>query len=336
MTGALDIEDDAARAVGPSVGDIDRRSYIGGSDIAALLGLDPYGKTPLTVYLAKIGEREGIIDPAKVKFLARRKRWEGPIVQMLREEFDGEIVRVNGRYVDAEHDFLAAEIDFEWRDADGSIQNGEIKTVSPFAFHEGAGWGDAGTDQVPIHYHAQVMHGLGVTGRRSCILAAMAGLDTMVFYRIERDDEAIAAMREVAVRFWRENIVPRVPPEPITMGDVMTLFKRHRGKPVDLDEETAAALQNLRAVRSEIDSLESTKAELELQVAKYVCAAWGIGAPEESADNAALMHNGAKVATWVCGRGAHLDQKRLAAEHPEIKAAYTVAHHFRSFRFPKS
>jgi predicted phage-related endonuclease len=61
-------------------GDKDRRTYIGGSDIAGILGLDPYGKTPLTVYLAKIGELEGITDPEKKKFLERRKRWEGPIV----------------------------------------------------------------------------------------------------------------------------------------------------------------------------------------------------------------------------------------------------------------
>lgn len=318
-----------------SVGEIDRRTYIGGSDIAALLGLDPYGKTPLTVYLQKIGELQGITDPDKLKFLARRKRWEGPIVEMLREEFDGEIVKVNERYVDAQHDFLAAEIDFEWRDADGSTQNGEIKTVSGFAFNARAGWGDAGTDEIPIHYHAQVMHGLGVTGRQTCIVCAMSGLDSMTFYRVERDEEAITGMRSVAVQFWRENVLAKVAPEPITMGDVMRLFRRRNGRPVEMDEEHAAALGNLRLVREQMKALEGDQAELELKVAKFICREWGMDTTEGSTDHALLTVNGAEIAKWAIGRGAHLDQKRLTLDHPELKAAYTVPHYFRSFRFKK-
>jgi predicted phage-related endonuclease len=332
------------------VGDKDRRTYIGGSDIAALLGLDPYGKTPLTVYLAKIGEAQGIMDPEKKRFLERRKRWEPVVVQMLREEFDGEIVSVNERYVDQDHDFLAAEIDFEWRDTDGSVQNGEIKTVSPFAFNERGGWGEAGTDQVPIHYFAQNQWGLGIKRRRTCIVAAMAGLDTMVFYRVDRDDQAIADMRDVAVAFWRDHVLAKLPPAPLTMGDCLTLFKKHRGRPVDLDEEHAEAVANLRAVRSNIDALKGDQAELELKVAKYVCAAWsvplelreksdGSAVPtihEDIKDNAALIHDGRVLCTWAAGKGAHLDQKRLGLDHPEIKREYMVSHHYRNFRFPKS
>ena len=38
-----------------------------------------------------------------------------------REEFGGEIIATNARYIDQEHGFLAAEIDFEWADADGDV-----------------------------------------------------------------------------------------------------------------------------------------------------------------------------------------------------------------------
>lgn len=320
-----------------NVGDIDRKTYIGGSDAAAVLGLDPYGKTPLTVYLAKIGELGGTPDPEKEKFFRRRKRFEEPIVAMLREEFGGEIVAMNARYIDPEHGFLAAEIDFEWADADGVIQNGEIKTVSPFAFKEGAGWGEAGTDQIPIHYHCQVMHGLGVTGRQVCILAALAGLDTMVFYRIERDEETIAAMRDAEVRFWREHVEARVPPEPTTMSDALRLFAKRNGKPVDLDDETADALATLRQVRGALKAHQGTESDLELTVAKAICKAWGVAdGAEPPEDNAVLYHNGQKVATWRRGRSTYIDQKGLAAAHPAIKAEFTRESNFRAFYFPKS
>jgi hypothetical protein len=325
------------RSAPANVGEIDRRTYLGGSDIAAVLGLDAYNKTPLTVYMAKIGERAGIMDPEKKKFLERRKRWEGPIVQMLREEFDGEIVGINNRYVDEEHPFMAAEIDFEWvNKEDGTIQNGEIKTVSPFAFGERSGWGEAGSDEIPIHYHAQVMHGLGVTGRDTTIVCAMVGLDTMVFYRVDRDEEAIAAMRAAAVKFWNDHVEKKIPPGPISMLDVMILHRRTNGRPVDLDDETAAAVHNLRIARMEADSLKGSMAELELQIAKFICEAWNVATPEEVPDNAALLHQGKKLCTWAAGRGAHLDQQRLAKEYPEIKAQLTVPHYYRTFRFPKT
>lgn len=320
-----------------NVGEIDRKTYLGGSDAAAVLALDPYGKTPLTVYLAKIGELGGTPDPEREKFFRRRKRFEEPIVAMLREEFGGEIVAMNGRYIDPEHGFMAAEIDFEWADSDGVIQNGEIKTVSPFAFNEGAGWGEAGTDQIPIHYHCQVMHGLMVTGRQVCILAALAGLDTMVFYRIERDEETIAAMRDAELRFWREHVEARVPPEPTTMADAARLFAKRNGKPVDLDDETAEAIESLRNVRAAVKTFEGEQAELELAVAKYVCRAWGVASTDEAPeDNAVLYHNGQKVATWARGRSTSLDQKNLRAAHPEIVKQFTREINFRAFRFPKS
>lgn len=320
------------------VGELDRRTYLGGSDAAAVLGLDPYGKTPLTVYLAKRGELEtGTPDPEREKFLRRRKRFEDPIVAMLREEYAGEIVATNERYTDPQHDFLAAEIDFEWRDADGSIQNGEIKTVSPFAFNEGAGWGDAGTDQIPVHYMAQVQHGLGVTRKNVAVLAALAGLDTMVFYRIERDDETIEAMRETMVAFWQNNVLAGVPPEPITLTDAARLWSRKNGRPVELDGDAAEAIKHLRAVRQSIKTMEGEASELELVVAKAICKAWAVGEGEEPPeDNAILTVGGQKVATWARGRSTYIDQKGLAAAHPDIKAAFTRESRFRGFRFPKS
>ena len=94
----------------------DRTKYIGGSNAAAIMGLGAYEQTPLGVYMVKTGQSIEVMDEQKKLFLNRRKRWEGPIVEMLREEFDGEIVTINRRYQDSEYDFMAAEIDFEWRD----------------------------------------------------------------------------------------------------------------------------------------------------------------------------------------------------------------------------
>jgi predicted phage-related endonuclease len=298
-------------------------------------------QTPYTVYLKKTSDQREELDPKKEKFFRRRKRWEPVIVEMLREEFEAEIVAVNQRYVDPEIPFLAAELDFEWRDADGKVQNGEIKTVHPLAFGEKQGWGEAGTDEIPVQYAAQVMHGLGVARRDVCIVAAMIGLDDMIFYRLTRDgyEQTIADMRAKCVRFWNEHVLAGVPPDPQTWEDMMRLFARVNGRPVECTQEIVDALDKLRALRGSIKAMEDEKETVTFEIADFVRRGWGIQDPETPAqtiDNAELRWNGLPIATWKKQRGAHLDQKGLREAHPEIVAEFTREHWFRPIRFKKS
>lgn len=317
------------------VGELDRRTYLGSSNAAAIMGLGAYGNTPLTCYLAKIGEGEEEMDEKKRLFLTRRKRWEGPIVEMLREEFDGNIVAVNRRYRDPEHDFLAAEIDFEWADADGAIQNGEIKTVSPFAFGERDGWGDAGTSDIPVHYACQVMFSLMVTGRQTCIVAAMVGLDTMIFYRIERDEETIAAMRERCVAFWRDHVLARIPPEPISFDDALKLTLRMRGRPVEIDDATMKLLNELAGVRGENKANEGYESELKFGILNAIRKAWLLEPGGDVKDDAALLRNGVKVASYNMQSAARIDAERLRTEKPEIALEFTKHSFSRVLRISK-
>jgi predicted phage-related endonuclease len=316
----------------------DRRSYLGGSDAAAIMGVGAYGRTPLACYRAKVGESVEVMDAEKRRFLERRKRWEGPIFEMLREEFDAEIVAINRRLVDPEFDFMAAEIDFEWIDSDGSIQNGEVKTVSPFAFGERAGWGEAGSSDIPVHYAAQVMWGLMVTGRRTCIVGAMIGLDSFVFYRVERDEETIAAMRAAALDFWREHVLKRLPPEPISLADVLSLTIKMVGKPTALDATALESMRKIKLIRDSKKAMDTEIEELEFLVFDFIRQAWALPTTEADqlpTDNAILTFAGQPVGTWARQRGASLDQKRLKSERPEIVAAFTKEHFFRTLRFTR-
>ena len=110
-----------------SVGAMDRQKYIGGSDIAGILGISPW-KTPLDVYLDKVQPRVEITDPDKLRVLNRGKRMEPYVIDLLSEETGLEIVRRGERYLDRELSFIAAEIDAEA----ASGENIEIKTVDQF------------------------------------------------------------------------------------------------------------------------------------------------------------------------------------------------------------
>lgn len=346
-------------------GDLNRSTYLGGSDAAALFGVSPW-TTPLQLYEKKIAGELDVqyVDPTRTKFFRRRKRQEPVIAEMLAEDYGVEVTRLSidenpNRYVDAEHGFFAAEIDFEFpmsptvRDRfparddfnavpDGTICNGEIKTVHPF---KAAEWGEEGSEEIPIHYAAQVMWGLGITRRPAGLCAALFGLDNLVCYPVMADQETIAAMRARAYEFWTNNVEPRVPPDPVNLQDIKSLYGRSLGRPVDLDMDAYQALLDLDLLRSRAAQAKKDQEEAEWRVAKFIADQWRVAIADRAAknakpdiaakDNAALFLGDRKVGTWNSQRGCYLDQKRLAVEKPEIVGAYNVEHFYRVFRLTK-
>lgn len=199
----------------------DRMKYLGGSDIAAILGVSPY-RNVVDLWMDKIKPRVENGQNAAAK--RRGARLEPYILDMIREEHGLRIVAANKRYIDPELPFLAAEIDFEYEDDEtGQIENGEIKTVHPFKAKE---WGERGTDELPLHYVAQVQHGMGVKGARRCRTFALIGDDLKPFL-VERDDELITAMRDKAATFWERYVLPQVqPPLDYEHKDIIETLKR--------------------------------------------------------------------------------------------------------------
>lgn len=330
----------------------DRKTYIGGAAISSILGVNPY-RTALELYWSMVGETDPVIDEEKARFFRRRKRQEPIVAEILADEMGYEITRLStdlepNRYQDPAVPYFAAEIDYELRtnrysNRDhvvleqldlGTLCNGEIKTVHPLA---AADFGEDGSDKIPPYYTAQVLWGLGVTGRPAAMLSALIGVDELRNYPILRDEETIAWMREQAHAFWNDHIVPRVPPPPSTLEDARKLFLRFNGRPVDLDEDVAAldALARLSKARADKKAAEDAAYAAETDLALAIAKAWQVNGPDETADNAVLRAGGVDLATWKLQPGSYLDQKRLAVERPEIVAEFKQHHVFRVVRFIK-
>jgi putative phage-type endonuclease len=291
----------------------DRRKFIGGSDVAAVLGFSKF-RTPYDVYLSKTSDNAEEIDPAKKKFLERRKRWEPVVVQMLKEELEAKITNVNLRYVDKEHSFLAAEIDAE-AEEEGEIINVEVKTVSPFAYGERHGWGEPGSGDVPIDYEAQVQHGLGVTGRRKAVLVAMVGLDSMVFYPIMRDDATLAMMREALVAFWNGHVLPKVAPDPKRLTDLHKMYRTAKdGLVLVPPAEIASKAMRLRSLQAQVDALQMEGEALEFDIKRAMGEAEG------------LEVDGRKIVSWKEQNWTRLDHEALKRDRIYSKYSLTGKH----------
>jgi putative phage-type endonuclease len=273
------------------------RHYIGGSNIAGILGVSPY-KTPLDEYLTIVGEAPAP-DAERQSFFRRRKSFEPVAAELFTERTGLQLVAVNRRLTDPEFDFLKAELDAETDDG----ANVEIKTVHPLAARD---WGLEGGDACPVYVTAQAMHGLMVSGRQLAYVLAMIGFDDVRVYRIERDDETIAGLRRRETGFWREHVLAGVPPPPRTGTDVLHLFARDLGTVVEATPAIVEAVARLRSLKAEAKDLTTEIDALEEQVKLFMGGA------------ASLAFDGQVLATWRSQTARRLDQKALEAAHPEI------------------
>ncbi len=288
----------------------DRTKFLGGSDTAAILGISPW-KTPLEVFLDKIQPRVEV-DPAKQKIFQRGKRMEPYVIDMLAEETGLEIIGRNNRYIDTELPFLAAEIDAEA----ASGENIEIKTVSPFKAQE---WGEEQTDEVPVHYTAQAMHGLMVTGKAVCIFGVLIGADDFRVYRVERDDETIAAIREKEIEFW-ERIKTRTPPPMTSVSDVLLMFGKDSGSSIEADGKTIEQYNMLRDLKYRAKEIGVQIEEVESAIKMYM------------QDNAALTIDGNPIATWKTQNPKRFNQGKFARAFPDLFEQFKEESPCRIFR----
>jgi predicted phage-related endonuclease len=337
---------------------MDRKTYIGGSDAAAVLGLSDWS-TPLDVYYRKRGEDKTDTkpDPMREKRLRRGKLMEPVVVQMLQDEAPITITRRStddapNRLVDQDCDFLAAEIDFEWtvtpgmraylakewdidvpEDLIGSTQNGEVKTVHPFA---ASIFGQSGTDEIPLDYAAQAMHGLMITGRALTLFPVLVGSDSLLLYMVKRDEDTIKGMRDRLVRFWLDNVLAGVPPEPLILRDVYRLMKRDAPRKIEATPQVAALLQAYRVTKQRIQTFESAAEALQFEIGCYMLGAEAMDeASPKDAGKYLLTVGGAPALTVSLEKQSRIDLDVVKEKHPDVAKECAKSITFRKFTLKK-
>lgn len=309
----------SATAALTDVGTLDRRTYIGGGDISAIVGVNPF-RTPLDVYLQKVSEAPlEKPDPKREARLRRGKLWEPIVVEMLREEHGIEVVARNARYVDPERSYMASEIDFEWTLRDSPVSNGEIKSVNPFAAQ---GWGEPETDEVPMYNAAQSQWGMMTTGRDLCQYGVVFGADDLTLYHVRRDDDVIAWLRESAIEFWERYVLGHVPPPPRTPEDLVKLWPRDTGQIVEATPKVAALYQSFCELRERRKVADEGIKALQFELGEFM------------QDRTTATFNGAPLFTYKAQTTGHIASAELREAHPDIFKTFTRTTEFRVLRAP--
>lgn len=305
---------------------MDRTGFLGGSDLAAVLGISPW-KTPFELWEQKLGMEDETEDSAeKKKVLNRGKRLEPVVMEMLQDEYDLAVSSRNAVYFDGEYPWMRAEIDFEYWCEGGDIGNGDVKTVHPYAAKD---WGETGTDEVPTYYIAQFQWGMMITGAKVCAVAALIGADDLRLYYVHRNDELIDMLRQRAIAFWEEFVMKETPPPMKTAADAERMLSKFSGVSVVATKDMQRIVRYLKGVKAAEKRLELKRDEFEAAIKLTLAAAC-----EMTPDGKfALVNEGGKpLATWNPQSTARVSVKLVKELYPDILPTVTETSTFRVLR----
>lgn len=280
-----------------------RRTGIGGSDVAAILGLSKWS-SPLQVYQDKRGE----IEPAPDNDAMRWGRYLEPVVRQAYADETGREVRTLPELVrHPTHDFMIANLDGFVMPEHGPRRIFEAKTA-----RTGDGWGEPGSDDIPQPYLLQVQHYMEVTGFEVADVAVLIAGSDFRIYEVPVDRELTAMLVEAEHEFW-QRVRRGDPPEPRTVEDAIARWGRaSTADRVMADESVAAAIANLRELRS-------SRAQLELaEEANKALVMRALGEFDTLVDSA-----GKTLATWKASAPPNrFDTAGFKAAHPDLYAQF--------------
>ena len=285
-----------------------RTEGVGGSDVAAIMGLSPW-RTPLQVWLEKTG-REQPQNISDKPYVAFGNIMEPVVGKWYADRYPTFTVRrVNAICQSISRPWAQASLDYEVR-ISGRWGVLEIKTA-----RTAQDWQDG----VPAYYLTQVTHYLSVTGRPFAVVAVLFR-DTCEFkdYYIKRDEEDVAAVDAAVDAFWRDYVVADVMPAlEGTTGEIGSLTNWHglsNGETrFTTDPDVTQAISDYQDAAAREKQAKADKTAASTKLAAQIGKA------------KALETDVARV-TWVRSEAERLDAKRLQKDHPDIWKAYTTTY----------
>lgn len=166
-----------------------RSKYIGGSDAAAVVGLNPF-KSAYSLWAEKTGK----VEPFQGNLTTEVGTYLEEFVAKKFAEETGKKVRRNNRSIlNDDYPWAIANIDREIVGEDAGL---EIKTTSEMNLSKFKN-GD-----YPGNYYCQCLHYMAMTGKEKWYLAVLIGNRELKIFTIDRDDSEIKALMDAERDFW--------------------------------------------------------------------------------------------------------------------------------------
>lgn len=291
----------------------ERQKGIGGSDVAAILGMSPW-RTPYQVW----EEKTTPIDETAAEDDRPALYWgrvlEAPIRQAYADKTGRTVTKPAEAFVSSKYPFMRANLD-------GIADDGrvvEFKTSS-----KSDGWGEPGTDEIPDYYMTQVQHYLAVTGVKTADVAVLIGGNDFRIYTIEADEELQALLIERESEFWAL-VESRTPPDLTSTKDAARRYRVATAKKAV--EATAGdvvdAWTKLCAIKEQKSLLDAKEKTYQLRIMEFM------------QDAVSLKRDGKTIASWSAPSSRKtINSKKLKEKFLDVyKACTTESAPSRAFR----
>lgn len=275
--------------------DKERMSGIGGSDIAAIMGVSEY-RNALDVYNSK----KGISPLFKNINMDVGIALENLIKEYANSEFgldvsDGLFVRHN------EYDFIIAHTDGFYK---LGTETGVLEYKTSLGYNK---WGD----DVPVEYYLQLQHYMLVTGLENAKLVVLY-LNNLKFdiFHYKANKEVQENIISAAKDFWNNYILKNIPPE----NKVIINYNNIMHNPDDylpIDTDIYLKIEELKKLQS-INKDYEKKIDIAKEQLKNL-----IGAKE------GLSYNGKPVVTYKGSEINRFDIDKIKHDNPELYFKYT-------------
>lgn len=278
----------------------ERRLGLGGTDIAAIMGLNKY-KNAKDVWLDKLGKSEEIQPNDRMKMGTMLE----PVVAKLYEE-SNDVTLTKASFIRSQtHPFLCGSPDYIDEKNQRLV---EIKTVGGYALKS---W----NNEIPTSYWLQMQHYMHLTGLRNGVLVTLCDGVHYREWHVEYNVEYYEALIPKFFDWWNVHVVGMNEPE---LVDVKPTADPSLGI-LSADEQAKKWYYELLELRELSGQIEDKISEVRSNIEKFM------------SSSTELYVDGECAITWKESTRETIDSKRFKETFPLIYAEFAKSKTTRTF-----
>lgn len=282
-----------------------RKGILGASEVACVLGLSRY-KSRLAIYIDKLSDS---LEDSQSEWQEWGHRLEDAIASWVQDTQEMLIFPSPGLIRSNKFDWLGCTPDR----VNELGEPVELKTSDRFMKDD---WADG----PPPAYIIQVMVQMIVLNKRRGYIAVLHGGNHPEFYTVDWDDAVVDQIIRLTRKFWTENVLAHIAPEPVTADEAALAFPNPKDISIDGGEkllELHGAYGLMQAEQKDLDErIDAIKLELQKAMGEDATALTYTDP---------MLREPLVLFTWKPRKGAEgFNKTQLRTDHPDLYESYVT------------